>query len=168
MERQQFELFFRANYNKAFYLALRFLHDEEAGRDVVSESFERVWVRSEESDDINNLTSYLMMTVKNMCLEQLRRQQLHDNYAKLELHQMEKAADDDASLTIEREQRQEKLAAAIDQLTPRTRQIVKACYVERKKYREVANELNISESGVKKHIMQALSFLRQKFKDSDL
>ncbi|MDY4645071.1 RNA polymerase sigma factor, partial [Prevotella sp.] len=48
--------------------------------------------------------------------------------------------------------------------TPRTRQILKLCYVERKKYREVAVELQISESAVKKHIMQALSYMRQKFR----
>lgn len=52
----------------------------------------------------------------------------------------------------------------LEELTPRTQQIVRLCYVERKKYREVAMELGISESAVKKHIMQALSYMRQKFR----
>ena len=59
------------------------------------------------------------------------------------------------------------IMGALTELTPRTQQIVQLCYVEHKKYREVAAELDISESAVKKHIMQALSYMRQKFKDAE-
>ena len=168
MEHSRFESFFRANYSKAYFLALRLLHDEDAGRDVVADSFEKVWLKAAENEDsIADLDSYLMTTVRNNSLEWLRRQQLHSRYARMEIHQLSKIADD-ISLTMEREQRQERLSEAMEELTPRTQPIVKACFVDRKKYREVAAELNISESGVKKHIVHALSFLRQKFKNSDL
>ena len=63
-----------------------------------------------------------------------------------------------------REDKIQAIMGSLDELTPRTRQILKLCYVERKKYREVAVELQISESAVKKHIMQALSYMRQKFR----
>ena len=56
---------------------------------------------------------------------------------------------------------------AVNLLTPRTQQVLKACYVERKKYKEVAEELNISKSAVKKHIMNALKTLREKFRNDD-
>lgn len=59
------------------------------------------------------------------------------------------------------------IMGALIELTPRTQQIVQLCYVEHKKYREVAAELDISESAVKKHIMQALSYMRQKFKGAE-
>ena len=49
------------------------------------------------------------------------------------------------------------------QLSPRTQQILNEHYLKNKKYREVAAELDISESAVKKHVMQALSFFRKKF-----
>ena len=166
MEHKQFETFFRANYNKAFFLALRLLHDEEASRDVVADSFEKVWGRMEGNKlNVNNLDAYLLVVVRNMALEWLRKMELHDRYAKMELHHQERACIDQQTLT-EREQRMAALMAALEELTPRTQTIVNLCYVERKKYREVAKELGISESAVKKHIMQALSFLRQKFKNS--
>ena len=102
-----------------------------------------------------------------MALEYLRRQQLHNRYAKMEIHHLERNSPDEQTV-MEREQKMAELTKAIEKLTPQTQRIVNLCYVERKKYREVAAELDISESAVKKHIMQALSFLRQKFKNTDL
>ncbi|MGM9699536.1 MAG: sigma-70 family RNA polymerase sigma factor [Prevotella sp.] len=168
MEHGRFESFFRANYQKAYFLALRLLHDEEASKDVVSDSFEKVWGKTEEGKiEVSNLEAYLLMVVRNMALEYLRRQQLHNKYAKMELLHQERTSPDVQTM-MEREQKMEKLMKAVENLTPRTQTIVNLCYVERKKYREVAAELNISESAVKKHIMQALSFLRQKFKNTGL
>lgn len=47
-------------------------------------------------------------------------------------------------------------------LTPRTREILEAHYLQGKTYSEVAIELGISDSAVKKHVMQALKFFREK------
>lgn len=49
----------------------------------------------------------------------------------------------------------------MDQLTPKTRLILEECYINKKKYREVAADLEISESAVKKHIVQALKNIRK-------
>ncbi|MBD9271926.1 MAG: hypothetical protein EGS53_03415 [Prevotella sp.] len=45
MDRQSFEKLFKDNYSKAYYLALRILHDNEVSKDVVSDAFELVWKR---------------------------------------------------------------------------------------------------------------------------
>lgn len=42
MDKASFEQLFRDNYVKAYYLALRILHDDEASKDVVSDAFELV------------------------------------------------------------------------------------------------------------------------------
>lgn len=45
MDEYSFEIVFRNHYSKAYYLALRILHDDEASKDVVSDAFELVWKR---------------------------------------------------------------------------------------------------------------------------
>ena len=50
----------------------------------------------------------------------------------------------------------------MEHLTPRTRDVLERHYLQGKKYSEVAMELGISESAVKKHIMQALKLFREK------
>ncbi|MCI6551668.1 MAG: sigma-70 family RNA polymerase sigma factor [Prevotella sp.] len=167
MKADSFETFFKSNYSKAYYLALRHLHDEETSRDLVADAFEQVWTKARVADkDYENIKSYLMTTVRNRCISYLRKQQTANKYAKIEQYTMELTYEDDYDYN-EREQRMVEVMETLNELTPKTRQIIKACYVERKKYREVAAEYDISESAVKKHVMHALSFLRQKFKNKD-
>ena len=162
MDKASFEQLFRDNYGKAYYLALRILHDDEASKDVVADAFELVWRRLQDSD-VDKLSSYLLTAVKNVCLDYIRKQNIRSRYVQASVMAVGKQSfnPDEGDL---HEEKIQTIMRSLDELTPRTQQIVTMCYVQRKKYREVAEELGISESAVKKHIMQALSYMRQKFK----
>ena len=162
MDKASFEQLFRDNYGKAYYLALRILHDDEASKDVVADAFELVWRRLQDSD-VDKLSSYLLTAVKNVCLDYIRKQNIRNRYVLASLQAVGKQSFNPEEVDLHEEKIQT-IMRSLDELTPRTQQIVTMCYVQRKKYREVAEELGISESAVKKHIMQALSYMRQKFK----
>ena len=162
MDKFSFERLFRDNYGKAYYLALRILHDDEASKDVVADAFELVWRRLQDSD-VDKLSSYLLTTVKNVCLDYIRKQNIRKRYVQASVQAVGKQSFNPEEVDLHEEKIQT-IIRSLDELTPRTQQIVTMCYVQRKKYREVAEELGISESAVKKHIMQALSYMRQKFK----
>lgn len=162
MDRQSFEKLFKDNYSKAYYLALRILHDDEASKDVVADAFELVWRRLQDSD-VDKLSSYLLTAVKNVCLDYIRKQNIRNRYVQASVQAVGKLSFNPEEVDLHEEKIQT-IMRSLDELTPRTQQIVTMCYVQRKKYREVAEELGISESAVKKHIMQALSYMRQKFK----
>ena len=162
MDRQSFEKLFKDNYSKAYYLALRILHDDEASKDVVPDAFELVWRRLQDSD-VDKLSSYLLTAVKNVCLDYIRKQNIRNRYVQASVQAVGKLSFNPEEVDLHEEKIQT-IMRSLDELTPRTQQIVTMCYVQRKKYREVAEELGISESAVKKHIMQALSYMRQKFK----
>lgn len=162
MDKASFEQLFRNNYGKAYYLALRILHDDEASKDVVADAFELVWRRLQDSD-VDKLSSYLLTAVKNVCLDYIRKQNIRNRYIQASVQAVGKLSFNPEEVDLHEEKIQT-IMRSLDELTPRTQQIVTMCYVQRKKYREVAEELGISESAVKKHIMQALSYMRQKFK----
>ena len=162
MDKASFEQLFRDNYVKAYYLALRILHDDEASKDVVADAFELVWRRLQDSD-VDKLSSYLLTAVKNVCLDYIRKQNIRNRYVQANVQAVGKQSFNPEEVDLHEEKIQT-IMRSLDELTPRTQQIVTMCYVQRKKYREVAEELGISESAVKKHIMQALSYMRQKFK----
>lgn len=162
MDKASFEQLFRDNYGKAYYLALRILHDDEASKDVVADAFELVWRRLQDSD-VDKLSSYLLTAVKNVCLDYIRKQNIRSRYVQASVMAVGKQSFNPEEVDLYEEKIQT-IMRSLDELTPRTQQIVTMCYVQRKKYREVAEELGISESAVKKHIMQALSYMRQKFK----
>ena len=162
MDKVSFEQLFRDNYGKAYYLALRILHDDEASKDVVADAFELVWRRLQDSD-VDKLSSYLLTAVKNVCLDYIRKQNIRNRYVQASVQAVGKLSFNPEEVDLHEEKIQT-IMRSLDELTPRTQQIVTMCYVQRKKYREVAEELGIIEIAVKKHIMQALSYMRQKFK----
>ena len=141
---------------------MRILHDDEASKDVVADAFELVWRRTQQ-EKIENISAYLMMSVRNVCLDYIRKQNVRNHYMQASVQATEQTIHNPDYWDV-REERIQAIMGSLDELTPRTRQILELCYVERKKYREVAVELQISESAVKKHIMQALSYMRQKFR----
>lgn len=154
-----FEAFFKKNYSSAYYLALSIVHDEEASRDIVADSFEYLFAHSEDFSD-SERRNYLYVIVRNKCADHYRKKTVRDNYAEYVIHTAKKGETGDWQ---EHEMMVEQVMEAINELTPRTREIITAHYIGRKKYYEVAEDLGISESAVKKHIMQALRFLRTKF-----
>lgn len=162
MDRKCFETFFKEKYSQAYFLALRILHDDEASKDVVADAFELVWRRTK-LEKVDNISAYLMTSVRNVCLDYIRKQNVRSHYVQASVQTTEQLVHNPDHWDV-REERIQAIMGSLDELTPRTRQILKLCYVERKKYREVAVELQISESAVKKHIMQALSYMRQKFR----
>lgn len=167
MDYTEFKAFYKDNYMRAFNLALRFLRDEEVGKDVVADAFESVWRHvSSSKDGCPATVFYLLTAVRNASLDQLRKRKIRDSYAELMIMQADRFADSQ-QVDIELEQKVTMVMKALDELPAKTRQIVYECYIERKKYREIAQLFNCSESAIKKHLKKAILFLRQKFKEED-
>lgn len=157
-----FEDFFRDNYARAYYLALRITQDEDASRDIVSSSFEALLMQVRRGA-AQNMQPYLFATVRNQCLDHLRRKKVREQYVRMRMAMgdADTAAADGAAYEQEHERRMAAVTEALEQLPSRTQEVVRACYMERKKYRQVAAELGISENTVKKHVMRALAYFRK-------
>ena len=54
-----------------------------------------------------------------------------------------------------------RIRKAMEKLTPYNYQILEACYIHNKKYKEVAEELNVSVAAIHKNIVKALRILRE-------
>ena len=159
-KRAEFEQLFKSQYPRLYYYALQLLKDAEQSRDVVSETFTLVW---ENFDSCNRetLPAFLLKTVKNKCLDQIRHANVHMQYADYYLH----AVDEAYSETEENEERQQAVARMLDSLPDTTRHVLEECYLHHKKYREVAEEMDVCQETVKRHIMRALKLLREQAKN---
>lgn len=51
----------------------------------------------------------------------------------------------------------------LDLLPDTTRHVLEECYLNHKKYREVADEMNVCQETVKRHIIKALKLLREHY-----
>ncbi|WP_455672618.1 RNA polymerase sigma-70 factor [Phocaeicola sp.] len=155
----EFEQLFKDNYARLYYYAFRFISDAETCKDIVNDVFEKAW-KQFEAIQKETITAYLYANVRNKCIDHLRHTQVEEQYAGFYRAVTQEEADSDFS---EREERIARIERVIEELTDPTKTILKECYYENKKYREVADEFGISISGVKKHIMKALRLIREEF-----
>ena len=56
----------------------------------------------------------------------------------------------------------------INTLSPQTRRVLEECYIHKKNYKYVAEELNVSVSAVRKHLVIALTILRSEVAEKNL
>lgn len=154
---EEFDELFRSSYPSLYRYAYSLLRNEDDSRDVVSEVFVKVL---EKKPKTTNMTGYLMAMVHNRALDKLKQQKV-ENEARQRLLQ-------DYKLFLEADELKEERLKAIlqfveNELTPQTQRILRMCYAEKKSYKEVAAELDISVQAVNKHISQALKKLRERF-----
>lgn len=154
----RFEQLFREHYSRLFYYAFQMTHDEEVSRDIVSETFSRVWAQWD-TIDADRALYLLMVAVKRRCVDHLRHLSVLNKYSDYYLHAVDECYTDDH----EAEQRQESVDQLMSQLEEPTRTIMRLCFLERLRYDEVASQLHIHHDTVKRHVMKALKLLRSKY-----
>lgn len=154
----EFDRIYDKYYPQLFYYAYGFVEDSEICRDIVSDVFGQAW---ENVERLENATvgSFLYSCVRNKCIDYLR----HDQAARQYAEYLQEAVEDEEGLTPEEyEERMNNVKQIISELPPRTRFVLEQCYFNNKKYREVAEILDVTSSAVKKHIMKALAILRER------
>lgn len=151
-----FEDLFRYNFRPLCLYALHYVQDADVAEDLVQECFTTLWEKLQEGAEIANRRAYLYMTVRNRCLDRLRRKGIameslkpYDTYGIID--------DDDAE---ERSQTEARLWTAIDSLPPKCREAFLLNKRDGLKYEEVAREMGISENTVRNQISKALKLLK--------
>ncbi len=157
--RQSFETLFREYYLRLYYFAYDFTEDMEVSKDIVSEVFTSVW-NNREKLEYEKVVGYLFISVRNQSLNYIKRQRLADDY--VDFCQRVCSEEEDESLELI-DDRITEMTKEIEKMSPRTRYILEECYFHHKKYKEVAEVLEISTDGVKKHIVKAFAILKEHF-----
>lgn len=161
MEKSEiFERFFKENYSKFCFFALRYISDEDACRDIVSSGFEYVWTNYD-LKDVDNWGNYMLSYIHNKCVDTLRHEAVHKKYADFCIS----AANYSTTDSNAHDERIAVLQGLMDTLPPKTRLVLQECFYNKKRYKEVADELEVSVSAIHKHIMKALRTLREGVKN---
>lgn len=157
MTDEEFDELFRSSYQTLYRHAYSLLNDSEESRDIVSEVFVKI-LEAKDRDRAN--VGYLMAMVHNKALDILRSKKVEDEARKMMLHDYQTFMLPDKN----KEERLKDILHYVEtELTPQTQRIVQMCYNDKKSYKQVAEELNISIQAVNKHISKALRQLREKF-----
>ena len=156
-DKRDFDRLFLQWYEALFLFALKFVKDKEMAKDIVNDVFEYLWKNFTEVDE-TTVKTYLFTIVRTKCIDYLRKQNYHNRYLSFASRMSQTYIELDAEET---DDRLLKIQAAMQKLTPYNRMILRECYVNRKKYKEVAEELSVSVSAIHKNIVKALCIIRE-------
>jgi RNA polymerase sigma-70 factor (family 1) len=154
----EFDRFFRLYYDALYRYAHQYIPDTEDCLDIVSATFEDVW-RNASTLRKETVKAYLYTSARNRVIDFLRKQQKRQRYLQYVEYMSKEAIEEDNF--AESDANQFAINKVMRQLKPPTNVILRACYLEGKKYKEVAEEMDMSVSNVKKHIMKALKIIRE-------
>ncbi|OOQ56657.1 RNA polymerase sigma-70 factor [Mucilaginibacter pedocola] len=152
-------------YNRYFYLiythAYKKLRDEDQARDIVQDIFVNLWLKREKLQISTNLAGYLYTAARNKVFDLFAHQEVASKY----LDSLQQFIETQHAPTDERV-RERELQAQIDKeiqaLPPKMRQIFEMSRRAGMSYKEIAEELQVTENNISKQINGALRILRTK------
>ncbi|RZM27960.1 MAG: RNA polymerase sigma-70 factor [Pedobacter sp.] len=139
--------------------ALKMLRNEEDARDVVQELFTGLWTKSQSMTSSVNLAGYLYVAVRNKVLDLVEQQRTRSAHLDSLALYMETYSEKTIEDITEREMMQA-LDLEIQLLPTKMRIIFEMRVKQHKTYKEIAEELNISDRTVKKQVSNAIKVIK--------
>lgn len=137
--------------------ALKYLDSFSEAEDVVQDCFIHLWEKDHIKSVNISIKSYLYTSVQNRCLRRL------ENNKKVRIESIELLADElmqEQRDTSTFEERKKMLHQELEKLPAKSREVVEHIVFHGMKYKEAAEELNISVNTVKTQFARALKQLR--------
>ena len=152
-DKHALQLLYSRHHVRIYRFALRFLNDEAAAEDTVSEVFIDVWRQAERFEGRSQVTTWLLAIARNKALSLLRRrssEELDDEVAEF----IEDPSDNPEAAML-KSQRASVLQDCLTQLSPAHREIVDLVYYHEKSVEEVAHIVAAPASTIRTRMFYA-------------
>lgn len=157
------EIYFNEFYTSHVQSASNFAYyksgNKDSSLDLTQEAFIKIWENCAKID-FSKAKSYLFTLINNLFLNKVKHEKVVFEYAKSSPYL--DVNNQDPEYLLEEEEFKEKLKRAIEDLTEAEREVFLMNRIDGKKYREIAEMLEISQKAVEKRMSSALKKLRNK------
>lgn len=145
--------------NRLIYFAMRFLKSREYAEDVFQDAFTVVWQSRRFINPDASFSSYLYTIMRNRILNQLCNAA---NEEKLKESILSQALDytEDTKREVMLNDLKSLISHALQQLTPRQREVFEMSREAQLSHKEIADKLGISVNTVQEHISTSLKLIR--------
>ena len=156
LEQRYIEQLFRQNYSEMIHLARVLLGNDGEADDVVQDIFLRI----ADSDIPPKSDNYLLVAVRNACLNRIRQKQLHEKVKNL----LPIDADADFQPIDKEQEKLEDIATFVDgQMEEPHRSIFHIRFDEDLTIAEIARRLGLNPSTTYKYLAQCMEHIRKHF-----
>jgi len=159
------EELYKLFHKKLMHFSRVITRSNEIAEEVVDDVFVKLWNKRNKVSEIENLTVYLYIAIKNQSLNALSRkaqQLVSESFDYLDI-EIEEAIGDPALLMIT-EEMMHRMQKAVDDLPPRCKMVFKLVREDGLSYKEVGAILKISPKTVDAQMMIAVKQISEKVK----
>jgi RNA polymerase sigma factor (sigma-70 family) len=141
---------------------MRKLQNEELVRDYVHDLFVKLWMNRTTTGTTDNIRYYLLASLRNFILNQTTKK---SNLYYVDMEEAESFhitfnAEIEITKLEQTDEQAQKVLQALNQLSPRQKEVLYLRYFEELEYNEIAAMMDISVKGVYKLNSRALETLR--------
>ncbi|MBC7687275.1 MAG: RNA polymerase sigma-70 factor [Aquabacterium sp.] len=154
-----FEDLYRLFFPRLYNFAMLYVHSKEAAEEIVNDIMVKIWERRDNICTIENLETYLFVSVRNHSLNYLQKYSHYHVTIGPETGLAEVISLNDPARELEWKEINFKLNAAIELLPGQCRTVFKLIKEEGFKYKQVAEILNISPRTVETQLFRAIKKL---------
>ena len=154
------------------HFANTYVGDSMVAEDIAIESLMYYWENRHRLEEVKDIPLYILVTLKNKCLDYLQRERTWNNIAEnllsnkeWELQMRISSLEACEPETLFSNEVQELVNQALAKLPEKTRHIFIMSRYEGKNYQTIAKETNLSVKSIEFHISKALNLLRKELKD---
>ena len=159
MTQKEIETLFRQHYAAMYRLARTILYDADESKDVVSDVFVRL-LHSNPSVQVDKMEGYLMMAVRNRCLDVLSHKSVREQVEKLFSEELKQRH----IIARNEDERLDRLMQYIERELPTlSQQILRLRFLQEMTYEEVAQEVGVSKVTVYNHLWQSMHRIKEYF-----
>ena len=149
-------------YDRLYAFSLKYVKNNYAAEEITANTMLYLWEKRENISNIKDIKPYLYKVTRNASLAYLKNSKkvvpLDPDFNKLP-HFDEYIIEEEVHAT---------LLKAIDSLPIKCKRVFELCCIEGLKYKEVAEDLDISVNTVKSQRARAIALLKDKFKNHHL
>ena len=158
-DEKAFEQLFKLYYSYLCNFAAKIVEDDVTGEEIVQDFFVKFWDRRNKLTVETSLKNYLFRSVKNLCLNHIKHNEIKLQHARTVISQSESSNYNNDYIEVNLA---EDIAKSIEELPEKRREIFRLSREEGLKYREIAEKLHISIKTVEIQMSLAIKSLRKK------
>lgn len=154
------------NYRSKLYTYIfKITESKETAEDTVHDVFLKLWAQKEKLPEIVNFNAYLYRMAHNHAFNGLRKM-AKETLVMAELEKGNSHENEDPNATLVRKEIRQFIQDAVNKLTPQQKQVFEMSRELGLKQEDIAQRLGISIFTVKKHLTDALNYLRKEISQS--
>lgn len=148
-----------------FSLALKMLCDEEEAKDMVQETFIKVWQRIRDLDEQKTIGTWIYTIASRLCIDKLRRTNRIVSMPEDQLALRRLASDNDNQRTLENREWVSIVRTMAEGLSDKQRLVFTLCQLEDLSSAEVEQITGLDAKQVKSNLYMARQTIRKRLKE---